>query len=94
MYTDKHGAETTHRKCIIKPTDFLKELLNVDSISGTSLDENSCNRFSKLLSFLHRDFPVKEKETTVSEDVISQLTRFPSWQINILIINHFQPFHL
>lgn len=38
-------------------TDFLKELLNIDSISGTSLDENSCDGFSKLLRFLHRNFP-------------------------------------
>lgn len=54
---------TTYSKDM-KPTYFLKELLHIDSISGTSLDENSCNWFSKLLSFLHRNFPVKEKDTT------------------------------
>lgn len=46
-------------------TDLLKELLHIDSVSGAGLHENSCDGLSKVLSFFHRNFPVK-RDTTIS----------------------------
>lgn len=91
IYLDTRDTDTACSEDT-RPTDFLKQLLDVDSISGTSLDENSCDGFSELLSFLHRNFPVGERGTDVSVDAGS-LTGLP-WQIRIFISSDFYPLHL
>lgn len=61
------GRITRWKNTSWKPTDFLKELLDVHRISGAGLNKNSCNWFSKLLCFLHRNFPVKQKNSAKVE---------------------------
>lgn len=50
-----------------KLTDFLKELLNVDGVSGAGLNKNSCDWFCKFLCFFHGNFPVKHDESHVDK---------------------------
>lgn len=54
-------------------TDFLKELLNINSISCTSFNENSGNGFSKLLCFLHRHFPETAQTAKIRDEEPSQI---------------------
>lgn len=79
----------------MKPTDFLKELLNIDSISGTSLDENSRYWISKLLSFLHRHFPARDgttchptESTSAEKQVFRTMEAQENKKLTWCLLNH------